>query len=389
MTVSLRHISASVVYLWVAALFYEAFTAPPRLIVFGMLVEAERSRTVVLLVGVTIACCAAIIISNRSSYIAGIIKYSTPNILLFILSFFLIGLGILQNSPSGVAYAILLCLTLILTLYINHSLSNSFYFSISVLLACSLLVFLIYYGFPNNRWIGGIHPNHTGAFCVSTAYFAARSRNRYRWLLYAIAAFFAIVVSSRYAIIAIFIIGIFDYFTLIKLSLSRLFMTVFLAFIGFIFVVTVSDYILIDVLRLDDPNRGLGSGMTGRTDMMGNFWGQFVKHPLIGYGFRNRDEYITTHNGFLNFALENGFFATCILAAVVYSGIYRSIRNFRTSRDSLQLMRFGFWSAWLTAGFFQPQIVNFGDAFALFTFFLLTDNRLESATSRSPPCQPI
>ena len=94
----------------------------------------------------------------------------------------------------------------------------------------------------------------------------------------------------------------------------------------------------------------------------------------MGFGFRKRDLYQGTHNGFLNFALENGVIVTTLfflaMLSIFKDGIARLHQSNTNKRDIIVVL--GSWVAWAFAAFFQPQLVNFGDATGIMTIFLLT-----------------
>jgi O-antigen ligase len=79
-------------------------------------------------------------------------------------------------------------------------------------------------------------------------------------------------------------------------------------------------WMLLDgLLSLSDPERGLGSGFTGRTNYWSDGWAAFCSRPLVGYGFRTRTriveaavslEEINAHNGYLNMLLDVGVVGT-------------------------------------------------------------------------------
>ncbi len=94
----------------------------------------------------------------------------------------------------------------------------------------------------------------------------------------------------------------------------------------------ITEFVANDVLRLNDPNRGLGSGFTGRTAGYEFAWNEFADRPLLGYGLG-----LTTkasakagagavHNGHLQLLADLGlllylFIFVTMLGALVRSGV--------------------------------------------------------------------
>lgn len=80
------------------------------------------------------------------------------------------------------------------------------------------------------------------------------------------------------------------------------------------------NFLLYDVLLIDDPYRGLGTGFTGRV------WGwqlgleALASAPIIGHGL---DLYSYVHNGFIRFAAEGGL----VLLVMMLVFILRALRS--------------------------------------------------------------
>jgi len=279
--------------------------------------------------------------------------------------------SVLLLNGSSLIYALLFASTLLVTYHVNHHFGDRFFWYSSLAVVLALVTFILIYGFPIGRWIGGIHPNHIGAYTLLATFFAARSGNNFRFIVYAAALALSILVSSRFAMGGIIIILFSDFITQKKVNQNETLLKILLFFmvLGFAYAIGVVH----TVLLLDDPNLGLDSGFTGRADIWQYFWGQFIDRPFLGFGFRQRESYAATHNGFLNFLLENGVFAMMALACgLLWLMISTSIRYLKLGIRKGLTMGLAFWLAWAFAGFFQPQLINFGDAYALMTSFLFT-----------------
>ncbi len=80
-------------------------------------------------------------------------------------------------------------------------------------------------------------------------------------------------------------------------------------------------------LRLEDPDRGFGSGLTGRVDAWRDSWLMFLKRPLFGTGPRTQGDYpirnwVGCHNGYLATLLEVGLFGAIPVFALLVRGIF-------------------------------------------------------------------
>ncbi len=60
--------------------------------------------------------------------------------------------------------------------------------------------------------------------------------------------------------------------------------------------------------QLDDPDRGLSTGATGRTEVWKIAWNLFLQNPILGVGFRAHEKYpglsASSHNGYLALLVE-------------------------------------------------------------------------------------
>ncbi len=390
----IKQIITGAVSFWMFAIFYSMATINRREYEFGRLIVSEGDRTF-------------LVVSAPILILAGLLLFLWYRQIIFYLlrkdhSFLFLGIvfsliffvSLFHWNYESVLYLVLFISTIITALYLNLTVNSRFFFLASIATIGMLFAFVVIHGPPDGRSIGGIHPNQIGAFSLLATFFAARSMHSARWLIYAVALGFAIVVSSRSAGIAVLIIMLVDYTSgLSRMNLLRAFFITIFSSLLLVFVFLLFDW-LTSWLELDSPSRGVGSGFTGRVEMMSAFLPQAMEKPFFGYGFRQRENYQVTHNGFLNFTLENGFIIAATFVLVIFSALLTCVKRIRDknadSREPLILI--GFFLAWGFNAFFEPQIVNFGDAFGVMTMFLLTAHAKwimkvkapESVSIRSP-----
>lgn len=291
--------------------------------------------------------------------------------------FFIFSQGLLSQSLS-------ITLNLILLIFASAGFRLLSYqrdaerslFIASIFLFVFILMAFLLHGIPSNRWIGGIHPNVFSTSCialVALAFFGPRYWIDVAFLLAIIAC---ILVDSRYAIVCIVAI----YFGSWLHNLSEagipqiLFIFLIPIFVIIDFIIRFDSSILFGIFSLDDAYRGLGSGMTGRSDLWSYFLPQLEANPLIGYGFRQRLSYISTHNGLLNFILEVGILGAALFLAFIIFKVREMLRQ-----DYLVCGKFkGHLSIVLASlilgSFFQPQLMNFGDPFGILILMVLFFN---------------
>lgn len=249
--------------------------------------------------------------------------------------------------------------------------------SFLVLMIFVILSLIMYYP-PIGRSMGGMHPNSYGACLIALSYFTLFVRSVYiKYSLFCLAIICAYIVSSRYAMISIFIIILLNYIfhnkkgqfsvRVLIFSIVAIFVTVLISFLN--------NNIISDALELNDARRGLGSGGSGRLDIYEYFWDQFFEGAFIGYGFRARDMYVGVHNGFMNTLLENGVIATAIIFTAIILRLFELFRYYlHTSGEECTKFYFIGMIACLFAALFQPQLINFGDPLGVVFLLVLASH---------------
>lgn len=120
----------------------------------------------------------------------------------------------------------------------------------------------------------------------------------------------AVSVSSRQVLLRAFIF-LGAGFVLLLMSIFTGLLSIMMSFVNS------------EVLMLDDPNRGLGTGLVGRTESFQVFWNIFSKNPWLGIGLDNAawqgietvDE--SLHNGILVILAEYGLIGILILGILL------------------------------------------------------------------------
>jgi O-antigen ligase len=88
----------------------------------------------------------------------------------------------------------------------------------------------------------------------------------------------------------------------------------------------MTDFLLNEVMRVNDTHRGLSSGMSGRTEGYQMAWEGFLESPVFGKGF---GAYSFVHNGFLLTLAESGIFAFMGMLYLFYTSIRSAIKENR------------------------------------------------------------
>lgn len=205
------------------------------------------------------------------------------------------------------------------------------------------------------RAVGTIHPNLLGASAFAIVVFVWISNSRWRWGVLPAMIGVTLAVSSRNALLSILLFqGVFAAGALWRRTSLIPALTVCLLVMGA--AVIFHDQIeagVVTAMALDDPLRGVDSGGSGRTELWQHFAPQFLEHPLLGYGFRQRDLYDTAHNAVLNLLLENGVFVGALLLTFILAALWRASRIDIVVASAL--------GAFLLRSLIEPQMLNVGD----------------------------
>lgn len=160
----------------------------------------------------------------------------------------------------------------------------------------------------------GIHPNWWGelGFAFILASFALRKRTTLVFFIVLAFVLFFLVQSRGAMLASMAAIGCYGLLNAqVSLSLKRVLPAISFAGAGLLFSLLVfegsyqplRDFLSDRVLLLNDPYRGLDSGLTGRLDGWDYGLETFFGNPVFGNGMDTLGE---VHNGFLQVAAEGG-----------------------------------------------------------------------------------
>ena len=165
---------------------------------------------------------------------------------------------------------------------------------------------------------------------LGTVVGAVLSRNTLLILVSAlVGAFLIFITQMRGAGISMFILlAIYFWMTLGRFTLARWVIPVSLllmfVFLSFNFSSVLNKFS--SLLLLDDPHRGIASGLSGRFENLSNGMNAFLSSPIIGVGV---EDYAAdyTHNGIIKLLAQYGFvFFTALIYIYIKSLVY-SIRR--------------------------------------------------------------
>lgn len=256
--------------------------------------------------------------------------------------------------------------------------------------AVMLTPYLLYINLTGERIWGRLHagsqPNLWGLLSVNVAIgaFALRSR-----LLQAGCMVIAIMTlynaqarGSMAALIPILFVYTYHWYIHEKnIDISwKLVVTYLLFVVVFCFVAFYSDIIVNDILRLNDPYRGLQSGATGRDEAWAEALGLWFNSPLLGVGFRKHEDLmvltdLSSHNAYIAMLADTGFVGFLAYMAFLIGSLIAAVRGITDNK--LRLFLVGVIISYAFAGMFERRAINVGNSFSItFLFVCLTALRL-------------
>jgi O-antigen ligase len=129
-----------------------------------------------------------------------------------------------------------------------------------------------------------------------------------------------------------------------------------------------------EFLALEDPYRGIDTGMTGRIFAWQATWEIFLENPILGVGFRVHEQSLdvgsSAHNGYLTTLAEIGLFGFLSIVYLIVSGSYMLWRC-AVNPDLIHShsILFGIVSGYVLLAVFERYLINIGNPTSL--LFLL------------------
>jgi O-antigen ligase len=241
-------------------------------------------------------------------------------------------------------------------------------------------------GWPETREIGGfIHPNLFAAPLLAGFVLSQFRPGPIGIIVRILCLGMVALVSSRFALIGCIIAIILHEMTFNPLSPAKIPALIIALVAGTVFWPQI-----ISIVALDDSARGLSSGFTGRNERWYLALDMIANNPF-GIGFKRAIGPEQGHHGYLKVILEFGIPGGGLLILfIAYNFMVAGIDACRRAGKDWQqhrfdCARFGGLGALLFGAFFQPQMFNLGDNFAVCFLLLLFK---PEAPAREPVARP-
>jgi hypothetical protein len=295
----------------------------------------------------------------------------------------------LQSSAQIVQYAatvgcFLLCLSFwqAPASYIDDALAMAFV-TLALLLSAAALV----QGFHDYRWVGLIHPNHYARYAYVALVLHSLVVRRVSLLVF-LPCFAAIyMVSARTIMIGTLLFYLGYLATTHHAALSSRFRQIANARVLGLVLVALPVALAAAMLFLDterlvdkitndlaifDPDRGVLSGFTGRSESWGVFFDSIDQFVFFGYGFRSsRYGLHAVHSGILSYFMDFGLIlGGVLLLAILLRAVYLIWFGFRTQEPRSLLCGLTIATT-LLIQWFEPDNFNLGFIGAFFFMLIL------------------
>lgn len=229
------------------------------------------------------------------------------------------------------------------------------------------------------RLIAGSHPNLWGLIAVSVAIGAFTLKSRILQAACLVVVLMTIYNAqsrgSMVAMVPVLFVFVYQWYVHERhIDVSwKLVATCLLAVTLFCFIAFYSDVLINDVLRLNDPRRGLQSGGTGRDQAWVEAIGLWFNAPLFGVGYRKHEELmvltnISAHNAYLVMLADTGFVGFLVYMAFLVASLMSAVRGVPDAK--LRLFLVGFILSYILYGFLEPRAINVGNSYSIIFIFV-------------------
>jgi O-antigen ligase len=271
----------------------------------------------------------------------------------------------------AIVYYVFACMIVLISVDLDADvLLRSFFTAFALINTASMAAVLIDHDVAWGRLMGRTAPNYWGAIAQATILSAIAMRG---WVLRAIVVGFSLFIlhytQSRGSMIALALgfgfLAALVFFTVRGKAWLWLSVGLGVLLLG----ILGADFVANDLLKLSDPLRGLGSGVTGRADAWAETWDLFVAHPWVGVGYRQHEQYLlsetSAHNGYLATMAEMGVIGLISYLVFILGGFTSAILKVRQRVTAARLAAVVFIFAYVVTGLVERVGLNTGNAYSL------------------------
>ncbi len=293
--------------------------------------------------------------------------------------------SILSFELYSTFFSIIFCINLLLIAEIfEHKIvdikKSLFFFSMLIfgILYYHLIVFGVDYF--AGRWVGNFKPNNIAliAFLSMVLIFFSSQHKYYRLLSLILFLIIDFLVIARGALVAS-IIFLFSYYANYSFFNKKMnsFTNLFIIAIVIIFITTnlfyndLMFYIkgIVTYLDFTDPERGIGSGGTGRIELWRSAIDVFKENPLFGVGLRNLSQ--SPHNGYLELLAQNGLVGFLAYFILVLGAFIKAAKILKKDYVHEINIAISFIISFLALSMIERDLINLASFLALTFYFFI------------------
>lgn len=142
---------------------------------------------------------------------------------------------------------------------------------------------------------------------------------------------------------------------------------------GSVALVAHPDFITDNVMRLNDPSRGLQSGATGRDDAWWEGLRVWSESPLLGVGYRKHEQYmrfttLNAHNAHISMLADTGIIGFVLYAGFLATSYFAALRGVADPR--LRLFVASVIASYAFVGVFERRAINVGNSYSITFIFV-------------------
>ncbi len=244
--------------------------------------------------------------------------------------------------------------------------------AVAIGIAAVMLLMIWDGNYSYGRLMGRSGPNYWGMNAL-TAFFAALALRSFplKISIMALATLVAYLCQSRGTIMAIAAgAGVVWLLALYQTNgFQRVLLVVATIVAVAVTVIAFSDFIFTKLLLMQDRERGMGSGGTGRYLAWVQTFDAFTQHPWFGVGYRQHERYLTaassSHNAYLAALADTGLFGFTTYLALMLGGAVMAVRKAILRPGRICIAAAGFTCAFLTIGLVERVGLATGNAMGL------------------------
>ena len=203
------------------------------------------------------------------------------------------------------------------------------------LLMIGFLVVLIFTHGYNFGAVGGIPRNRYAGAAFTGMVYLTLWKGKLKWLPIVVGAGLIILVNSRGALVGMGLACVVYVFLVKGFNKTLFYGVVGLLAIFILDLIPVagkeSGMITRQIFRVNAADRGVESGLTGRTNLWAGGIERFSRRPVFGYGFRSRvnqsEDTMGSHSGFIDLLQDAGLVGGALVFTALFLDLLRRIQT--------------------------------------------------------------